>query len=225
MNLALFDLDHTLLPIDSDHAWGEFLAATGAVDRDALRIQNDDWFQQYLAGTLDPVKYLEFVFGNLAPFPRAQLDAWHAEFMEKSIRPAITQKARDLVRHHQDAGDLVAIVTATCRFITGPIASEFGVDNLIAADAELTPEGNFTGKVRGLPTLGQGKITHTEAWLASMDKTIDSFPRSYFYSDSPNDLPLLMRVSDPVATNPSDKLRAYAKAHGWPVLDLFDTTA
>lgn len=222
MNLALFDLDHTLLPLDSDHAWGEFFARTGAVDPDALRKENNQWFEDYLAGTLDPVKYLEFIFGNLSRFPRAQLDAWHATFMQESILPAITPVARELVNKHLDAGDLVAIVTATNRFITDPIARAFNVEHLIAAEPELTASGDFTGKVSGTPTFGPGKIIHTEAWLKGMGKTIDDFPHSYFYSDSPNDLPLLSRVTHPVATNPSDKLRAHATANGWTILDLFD---
>lgn len=221
MNLALFDLDHTLLPIDSDHAWGEFFAATGAVDPDELRRSNDAWYEQYLAGTLDPVKYLEFVFGHLSKFPRTQLDAWRNEFMRDVITPRVLPAAKALVRKHLDAGDLVAIVTATNHFITEPIAPLFDVEHLIAAMPELTADGRFTGKISGTPTQGPGKIVHTDNWLAGMGKTLADFERVYFYSDSPTDLPLLSHVSHPVATNPSARLKAHAQAQGWPVLDLF----
>lgn len=222
MNLTLFDLDHTLLPLDSDYEWGQFLVRLGAVDAEAFTARNAEFFRQYQSGTLDPVKYLEFAFGTLSLFPRQQLDAWHAQFMEEVIRPAIKPKARELVKRHQDAGDLVIIITATNRFVTAPIAQAFGVANLIAAEPELTPEGDITGKVIGTPPYGPGKIVNLKAWLSTRGKTLDSFERSTFYSDSQNDIPLLSLVAYPVATNPNAKLTAHAQAHGWPIMSLFD---
>lgn len=221
MNLALFDLDHTLLPLDSDYEWGQFLARIGAVDAAAFKRANAGFYAQYQAGTLDPVEYLKFVFGTLAQFRRRQLDAWHAQFMDEVIAPAILPAARDLVQKHQDAGDLVAIVTATNSFVTRPIAAAFGVANLIAAEAELNADGEFTGNLAGPPPYGAGKVVNTGAWLATLDKTLTSFPRSHFYSDSQNDIPLLSQVTHPVATNPNPLLAAHAKAHHWPVLQLF----
>jgi len=222
MNLALFDLDHTLIPIDSDHEWGEFLARTGAVDGDALRRANDEWFAHYQAGTLDPVKYLEFAFGTLAKFSRAELDEWHQQYMEEVIKPAMVPAAVALVQKHLDAGDLVAIVTATNSFVTTPIAKLFKAHHLIGAEPEVDANGRMTGRLLGMPTYGPGKITHTEAWLKGMGKTIEDFPQSYFYSDSQNDIPLLARVTHPVATNPNDRLKTHAVAQGWPILNLFD---
>ncbi|AMP07094.1 HAD superfamily hydrolase (TIGR01490 family) [Collimonas sp. PA-H2] len=222
MNLALFDLDHTLLPVDSDYEWGQFLARIGAVDPDAFEKSNAEWFAQYQAGTLDPVKYLEFAFGTLSKFPRKQLDAWHQQFMQEVILPTITPAARALLQKHLDAGDLVAIVTATNSFVTEPIAKALGVDFLIASDPETTDDGEITGRLADTPTYGPGKVIHTHAWLATMDMTLASFPRSYFYSDSHNDLPLMKLVTDPVATNPNALLKAHASEHGWPILNLFD---
>ncbi|WP_395823616.1 HAD family hydrolase [Collimonas sp.] len=222
MNLALFDLDHTLLPVDSDYEWGQFLMRIGTVDADVFKKSNADWFAEYQAGTLDPVKYLEFAFGTLAQFPRKQLDAWHEQFMAQVIQPQITPAARALLQKHQDAGDLVAIVTATNSFVTEPIAKALGVDFLIASDPETTEDGEITGKLLDTPTYGPGKVVHTNAWLATMDMTLASFPRSYFYSDSHNDLPLMLLVTDPIATNPNAQLTAHATAHGWPILNLFD---
>lgn len=222
MNLALFDLDHTLLPLDSDHEWGEFFARSGYIDAAAFRAKNNEWFQHYLNGTLDPVAYLEFALGNLAQFPRSTLDALRAEYVNTVIEPHILPAAKALVQKHLDAGDLVAIVTATNRFVTEPIAPLLGVQHLIAAEPELTEQGEFTGKLKGTPTHGAGKVTHTKAWLAGMGKSFDDFDHVYFYSDSPNDLPLLSIVSNPVATNPSDKLKQHAQDKGWPVIYLFD---
>jgi HAD superfamily hydrolase (TIGR01490 family) len=222
MNLALFDLDHTLLPLDSDYEWGQFLARIGAVDADAFQRRNAAFYSQYQAGTLDPVQYLEFVFGTLAQFPRRQLDEWHRQFMHEVIAPAILPAARDLVRRHQDAGDLAAIVTATNRFVTQPIAAAFEVPHLIAAEPELNAAGEFTGRLRGIPPYGAGKVANTGAWLASLGKSLASFERSHFYSDSQNDIPLLSLVTHPVATNPNPLLAAHAQAHQWPVLHLFE---
>ena len=154
MNLALFDLDHTLLPLDSDHEWGEFMARIGAVDADSFRKANDEWFAHYQNGTLDPVAYLEFALGNLSRFPRTQLDEMHLQFMDEVVKPAILPQAVALVKQHLDAGDLVAIVTATNHFVTKPIASNFGVEHLIAALPALDDAGNLTGKLDGTPTFG-----------------------------------------------------------------------
>lgn len=222
MNLALFDLDHTLLPLDSDYEWGQFLVRIGAVDADGFARRNAAFYAQYEAGTLDPVEYLEFALGTLARFPRNQLDDWHQQFMEEVIRPALLPAALDLVKRHQDADDLVAIITATNKFVTAPIAAAFGVANLIAAEPELDATGAMTGRLQGIPTSGPGKVIHTQQWLATRGNTLASFARSYFYSDSQNDIPLLSAVTNPVATNPNALLKAHAVAHGWPILTLFN---
>jgi HAD superfamily hydrolase (TIGR01490 family) len=222
MNLAVFDLDHTLLPIDSDYEWGQFLARIGAVDPVAFAQRNHEFFMQYQAGTQNPVEYLEFALGTLASFPRAQLDQWHEQYMREVITPSMLPVAHDLLQKHRDAGDLVVIATATNRFVTEPIAKAFGVEHLVAAEPELSPEGAITGKLKGIPTSGEGKLTQTRNWLAARGQTLADFPRSYFYSDSQNDIPLLSAVTHPVATNPNAKLTAHAEAHGWPILKLFD---
>jgi HAD superfamily hydrolase (TIGR01490 family) len=222
MNLALFDLDHTLLPIDSDHEWGEFLVRIGAVDAASFARRNDDFFAQYQAGTLDPVEYLEFALGTLAGFPRARLAEMQARFMEQVILPQIRPAALALLQKHVDAGDLVAIVTATNHFVTAPIAKALGVEHLIAAMPEYDADGNVTGRLLGSPTQGAGKIVHTKAWLEKMGKTLEDYDQVYFYSDSHNDLPLMSIVSHPVATNPNATLKTHATAQGWPLIELFN---
>ena len=221
-NLALFDLDHTLLPIDSDYEWGQFLVRIGAVDAVAYARRNDEFFAQYQAGVLDPVEYLEFALGTLAGFPRSDLEAMRAQYMVDVIEPAVRPQALDLVKRHLDAGDLVAIITATNHYITAPIARLFGVEHHIAAMPETDASGKLTGKLAGTPTSGPGKITHMHAWLERLGRPFESFESSHFYSDSHNDIPLLSVVSHPVATNPSAALASHAHAQGWPLLHLFN---
>jgi HAD superfamily hydrolase (TIGR01490 family) len=225
-SLALFDLDHTLIPTDSDHEWGRFMVRLGLVDGDRFAQQNDAFFADYKAGTLDIQAYLNAMLAPLAGYPRAQLDAWHEQFMHEVIRPKLSQAALDLVRRHQDSGDLCCIVTATNEFITRPIAHAFGVETLIACEIETVdgkPDSALTGRPHpdSTPSFREGKIARTESWLAALGKHWSDFDQSWFYSDSHNDIPLLEEVSDPVATNPDDKLRAHADAHGWRVLELF----
>jgi len=220
--LALFDLDHTLLPIDSDYEWGQFLVRIGAVDAAAYARRNDEFFAQYQAGVLDPVEYLEFALGTLAGFPQSDLEAMRAQYMVDVIEPAVRPQALDLVRRHLDAGDLVAIITATNHYITAPIARLFGVEHHIAAMPETDARGKLTGKLAGTPTSGPGKVVHMHAWLERLGRPFESFESSHFYSDSHNDLPLLSVVSHPVATNPSAALASHAHAQGWPLLHLFN---
>lgn len=221
-HLALFDLDHTLLPLDSDYEWGSFLTRIGAVDPVEYERRNTEFYEQYKAGTLDPKDFLEFVLGTLSGFSRRQLDDWHNRFMEEIILPAMLPPAWQLLEKHKNQGDLIAIVTATNRFITEPIARAFGVTNLIAALPEENADGSFTGRLLGIPTSGKGKITHTENWLASLGKNLNSYEKSYFYSDSFSDLPLLSVVTHPVATNPDSRLESHAIANNWTLLHLFN---
>lgn len=221
-NLALFDLDHTLLPIDSDHEWGQFLVRIGAVDPVEFARRNDGFYAQYQAGTLDPVEYLEFALGTLASFPREQLAEMQTRYMTEVITPAIRPAALALIKKHLDAGDLVAIVTASNHFITEPIAKALGVEHLIAAMPERDADGNITGRLLGTPTQGKGKIVHTQAWLAKLGKKLEDFGTVHFYSDSHNDLPLMSLVSHPVATNANATLKTHATAQGWLLIELFN---
>ena len=221
MHLALFDLDNTLLSGDSDFAWAQFLITKGVLDPEIYEARNEEFYAQYKAGSLDILEFLDFQLHPLARHPRAQLDAWHAEFMRGCIRPMINAKARALVRKHLDAGDLCALVTATNSFVTGPICLEFGISHLIAT-IPAQQNGQFTGKPRGTPAFREGKITRVEEWLESIGFWWSNFERSWFYSDSLNDLPLLSHVSNPVAVDPDATLRDHAHGAGWPVLQLRD---
>jgi len=223
MNLALFDLDHTLIPTDSDHEWGRFLVRLGAVDEETYRRRNDEFYADYKAGTLDIQAFLRFALAPLAANPRDTLDAWHARFMKEVIEPVLTPQAKALVHKHLDKGDLCAVVTATNSFVTAPIAAAFGIKHLIATEPATAngPGSQFTGEVAGVPSFREGKITRVESWLKGLGATWDDFGASTFYSDSANDLPLLERVTDPIATNPDDRLRQHAAAAGWRIMDLF----
>ncbi|MCW3480467.1 HAD-IB family hydrolase [Neisseriaceae bacterium JH1-16] len=222
MNLALFDLDHTLIAGDSDVEWPKFLMKRGLLDEAFYARRNDHFYEQYKAGTLDIYEFLDFQLEPLTRFSRSELDTLHAAYMQEHILPIIPAKARALVAAHQAAGDTVMIITATNRFITGPIARELGVERLIAVELEEHADGRFTGKPAGVPSFKEGKITRLEQWLAEQGKTLADYEKSFFYSDSRNDLPLLSLVSDPIAVDPDDTLRAHAESHGWPVISLRD---
>jgi HAD superfamily hydrolase (TIGR01490 family) len=219
MELVLFDLDNTLLAGDSDYEWAQFLIDRGVLDRAAYEAENDRFFAQYKAGTLDIGEFLAFQLAPLARYPRARLDAWHAEFMDAKIRPMIGAPARDLVARHRDAGHLCAIVTATNSFVTAPIAREFGVPHLIATEPEARGDG-YTGGVTGVPAFREGKVERLEQWLSALGRPLASFAASWFYSDSHNDLPLLERVTRPVAVDPDERLRGVAQGRGWPIVSL-----
>ena len=219
MNLALFDLDNTLLALDSDYEWGRFLVDRGVLDREAYESQNAAFYEQYKAGKLDIHEFLGFALRPLAEHAPEDLDRWHADFMATRIRPAMGAPARALVRRHLEAGDLCAVVTATNSFVTAPIAREFGVPHLLATEPERSA-GRFTGRVAGIPCFREGKIARVEAWLAARGRRLQDFPASAFYSDSHNDLPLLERVSRPVAVDPDASLAAEAGRRGWPVISL-----
>jgi len=221
-NLTLFDLDGTLIAGDSDHSFGEFMVAVGWDDGDAWRRRNDEFYATYVAGALDVHAYVAFatsVWRSRTPQEQADI---HARFMREIISPMITPQALALVKTHQDAGDLVAIVTATNEFVTRPIAQAFGVPELLAIELERDVRGAVTGAIQGVPTYQHGKVTRVEHWLAAQGAGWGDFDRISVYSDSINDLPLLERATDPVATNPSAALEAVATERGWRFLRLFE---
>jgi HAD superfamily hydrolase (TIGR01490 family) len=217
MNLALFDLDNTLLAGDSDFEWAQFLIDRGVLDRKTYEARNQQFYDQYKAGTLDIYEFLDFQLRPLSQYPRPVLDAWHAEYMKQRILPMIRDSARALVDKHR--GEVRVIITATNSFVTAPIARAFGVEHLIATDPEMR-DGAYTGGVSGTPCFREGKIERLEAWLAGRGESIKTVLKSTFYSDSHNDLPLLEQVGYPVAVDPDATLRAQAQARGWPIISL-----
>ena len=219
MKLVLFDLDNTLLAGDSDFEWAQFLIERGVLDREVYEARNQSFYDQYKAGTLDIHEFLDFQLKPLSRHSRTQLDGWHEQFMREKILPIVTQKGRELVAQSLHESDLVAIITATNSFVTMPIAREFGVEHLIATE----PEQNgieFTGRVEGTPSFREGKITRLDAWLKQRGLNWEDVQESWFYSDSLNDLPLLERVSHPVAVDPDATLKVHAEKFGWPEISL-----
>lgn len=217
MRLALFDLDNTLLAGDSDFEWAQFLIEKGVLDREIHAARNQEFYDQYKAGTLDIHEFLDFQLKPLARHPRAQLDAWHEEFMRDRIIPIIAPGARRLLERHKD--DQRIIVTATNSFVTGPIARLLGVDHLIATEPAIE-HGEFTGGVIGTPSFREGKVARLRAWLSAQGRAWGEVAESWFYSDSLNDLPLLEQVAHPVAVDPDATLRTYAETHAWPIISL-----
>ena len=222
--LALFDLDHTLIPFDSDYSWGEFTLGLGWNDAGDFKRRNDAFYEQYKAGTLDIHAYCRFATSAVCREGQVKSLAAHAQYMIQVVQPGIKQQALDLVKTHQDAGDTVLIITATNEFVTRPIAEAFGVHELLAIELERdqTPGGSgwFTGEIRGVPSFREGKVTRMEQWMA--ERGLDwNQVHTTFYSDSINDVPLLEKADVPVATNPDERLRALAAERQWRILDLF----
>lgn len=220
MKLALFDLDHTLLPLDSDHSWGEFTTELGWNDPLTFKQRNDDFYAHYQAGTLDIHDYVRFATHAARVRGADESAQAHMRFMDQVIRPRITPEALALVRSHQHAGDTVIIVTATNEFVTRPIAQALGVPELIAVELERDGAGWITGNIWGTPSFREGKVTRVAQWLAQHGLAWDDVEMT-FYSDSINDLPLLEKAHHPVATNPDARLRQLATERGWRILELF----
>lgn len=220
--LTLFDLDDTLLPLDSDHAWGEFVVRLGWVDAVEFRRRNDAFYAQYKSGQLDIHAYIAFAAEPLRSRAPAELQIAQRMFMREVIEPALKEPALALVRGHQARGDTVALVTATNDFITAPIAVAFGIETLIAVRLERAGGGTITGRIDGVPSYRDGKVVRVAQWLREQGRSWSDFDRISIYSDSLNDLALLEQATDPVATNPSAALEAVARERGWRVLKLFE---
>lgn len=218
-NLALFDLDNTLLAGDSDYNWSLFLINEGLLDAEQHKARNEQFYEDYKNGCLDIYAFLKFQLQPLAQHSKTFLDQLHTKYMQTVIRPMMTQKAQALVDQHKANGDLCMVITATNSFVTKPIATAYGIEHLIGTDPEMV-DGQYTGGVSGTPSFQQGKVTRLNAWLAARGQTLADFDTSYFYSDSHNDLPLMKLVTNPVAVDADATLTAHAQAHGWPIISL-----
>lgn len=216
MGLAIFDLDNTLLAGDSDHLWGQFLAEQGIIKGDHYEQANHIFYQQYQAGTLDIYEFLAFQLAPLGKHSPSQLEIWRSQYLEEKIRPIILPRAQELLTWHRLQGHTLLIITATNHFITQPIAEMLQVDNLIATEPEIR-DGYYTGRVDGIPSYREGKVTRLKTWLKERAFTLET---SWFYSDSHNDLPLLERVTYPVAVDPDEKLDIHARTNNWPIISL-----
>lgn len=218
-NLALFDLDNTLLAGDSDYNWSLFLIEEGLLDAKTHHDRNEQFYLDYKNGCLDIYAFLKFQLQPLSQHPKAFLDQLHLKYMEKVIRPMMTEKAQALVNEHKANGDLCLVITATNSFVTKPIATAYGIEHLIGTDPEMV-DGEYTGGVSGVPSFQTGKVTRLNQWLEARGQSLNNFSQSYFYSDSHNDLPLMQLVTHPVAVDADLTLTEYAKAHHWPVISL-----
>ncbi len=219
-SICLFDLDHTLLPLDSDHAWGEFTTRLGWTDAQTFAHQNEAFYRQYQQGGLDIHAYVRFATQAARERGLKASALAHQDFMREVIEPAILPQAKALIERHRQQGDRLLIVTATNEFVTAPIARALGIDDLIAVQLQRDPQGELTGDIAGTPSFGPGKVLRLQQWLEDQGLNWSDI-RSTFYSDSINDLPLLEKVNHPVATNPDERLRSLAHQRGWPILELF----
>ncbi len=218
-NLALFDLDNTLLAGDSDYNWSLFLIGEGLLDAKTHHDRNEQFYADYKEGRLNIVEFLKFQLKPLSEHPKAFLDELHKKYMQKIIRPMMTEKAQNLVDEHKKNGDLCIVITATNSFVTKPIATAYGVEYLIGSDPEMV-NGEYTGGVTGVPTYKEGKVTRLNQWLVERGKKLSDFGISYFYSDSHNDLALMQLVTNPVAVDADATLKKVAEEKGWPQMTL-----
>lgn len=218
MALAIFDLDNTLISGDSDHSWGEFLVSEQLVDAQQFKKTNDQFYADYVAGSLDIFAYLEFSLQPLTEMSMAELAELHKRFMQQVIAPMQLAKAQALLQQHRDAGDRLLIITSTNRFIVEPICHSLGVTEILATDAQIV-DGRYSGKVEGVPTYKEGKVVRFNAWLKEHNETLEG---SWFYSDSINDLPLLLEVDHAIAVDPCPALQAVAEEKHWQIISLRD---
>ena len=218
MALAIFDLDNTLIAGDSDHSWGEFLVSEQLVDAQQFKKTNDQFYADYVAGSLDIFAYLEFSLQPLTKMSMTELTELHKRFMQQVIAPMQLAKAQALLQQHRDAGDRLLIITSTNRFIVEPICHSLGVTEILATDAQIV-DGRYSGKVEGVPTYKEGKVVRLNAWLKEQGETLKG---SLFYSDSINDLPLLLEVDRAVAVDPCPALQAIAEEKHWQIISLRD---
>ncbi|MFK5892190.1 MAG: HAD family hydrolase [Pseudomonadota bacterium] len=221
MNLAIFDLDNTLLADDSDFLWGQFLVKRNWVDANYYESKNQFFYDQYKAGSLDINEFLQFSLKPLSEHNSKQLDELHKQFMSSEIIPLISNKAKQLIKQHRDSGDYLLIITATNLFVTEPIANYLGMDDIIATIPEKL-NGQYTGKVSGIPSFQEGKVKRLQQWLSAHPELSLNHPsrQSFFYSDSINDLPLLEKVTHPIAVDPDDKLKQQAITNNWKIISL-----
>lgn len=219
-NLAIFDLDHTLINTDSDNGWCNFMIEKGLLDADTAAAKNEQFYQDYKNGCLNVHEYVAFQVEPMKTLSRAELDELHREFVAEKIQRHITAMAKMLVQSHRDAGDELLVISSTNDFVITPICHLFGIHNIIGTELETDAAGHFTGRIKGTPSLREGKIERLQQWLSERGSRMADFGKIYFYSDSKNDLPLLCAVSDPVAVNPDETLQQHAQQHGWPILNF-----
>lgn len=219
-NLAIFDLDHTLINTDSDNAWPKYMISKGYLDAEQATVQNEKFYRDYQNGCLDIHEFIAFQIEPMKAFSVEQLQQMHREFIEQYIRPYMTAMAKMLVDSHRQAGDELLVISSTNEFIITPICHLFGIQNVIGTQLEQDENGYYTGKIKGIPSLQEGKIERLKQWLAERGESFKTYPKIYFYSDSKNDLPLMSMVSDPVAVNPDEVLHQHAQQNGWPILNF-----
>lgn len=216
MGIALFDLDNTLIAGDSDFLWGCFLVEQGIVDGATYERENRRFYDQYKVGELDIHEFLAFQLRPLAEHSMASLQQWRSQYIQEKITPILLPEAHALVDKHRQLGDILVVITATNRFITGPIVELYDIQHLLATEPEIV-NGAYTGSVTGTPCFQDGKVEQLGSWLEDRQLSLDD---SWFYSDSHNDLPLLGKVTHPVAVDPDEILAQHARDHDWPIISL-----
>jgi HAD superfamily hydrolase (TIGR01490 family) len=216
-NLAIFDLDNTILNGDSDYSWINFLIEKGFVDKDEYERKNKYFYDQYYQGKLNYDEWAEFALTTIKGKKPEEIEDILSKFLSEIIEPMINIYALKLLHDHTHNNDIMLLASATNSVIVEPIAKRLGFKNIVSTEVEIIDE-IYTGKVLGIPALSEGKLIKVKEWM--LQNSIESFDNTSFYSDSINDLPLLAAVSKPVAVNPDDMLREECRKRSWEIIDL-----
>ena len=216
-NLAIFDLDNTILNGDSDYSWINFLIEKRFVDKDEYERKNKYFYDQYYQGKLNYDEWAEFALTTIKGKKPEEIEDILSKFLREIIEPMINIYALKLLHDHTHNNDIMLLASATNSVIVEPIAKRLGFKNIVSTEVEIIDE-IYTGKVLGIPALSEGKLIKVKEWM--LQNSIESFDNTSFYSDSINDLPLLAAVSKPVAVNPDDMLREECRKRSWEIIDL-----
>lgn len=216
-NLAIFDLDNTILNGDSDYSWINFLIEKRLVDKDEYERKNKYFYDQYYQGKLNYDEWAEFALTTIKGKKPEEIEDVLSKFLREIIEPMINIYALKLLHDHTHNNDIMLLASATNSVIVEPIAKRLGFKNIVSTEVEIIDE-IYTGKLLGIPALSEGKLIKVKEWM--LQNNIESFDNTSFYSDSINDLPLLAAVSKPVAVNPDDMLREECRKRSWEIIDL-----
>jgi HAD superfamily hydrolase (TIGR01490 family) len=212
MRAAFFDMDRTVLRVNSGTRWIRFLRRRGEISRFQL-LRAFGWALQYKLAVLDMETLSRRLVADLQGDSEADMIAkceqWYREEIEATIAPA----ARRAIDAHRSEGEHVVLLTSATPYIAEPLARTLGLDAVLCSRLEVEG-GRFTGRIVAPLCFGPGKVEWAEKWAGETRVDLDG---SAFYTDSYNDLPMMLRVGRPVAVNPDLRLGRIARRRGWRI--------
>ncbi|AZC27954.1 MULTISPECIES: HAD family hydrolase [Pseudomonas] len=213
MALAIFDLDETLIHGDCATLWSEQMGRLGWVDSESFMRRNNELMDAYSHGKLAMEEFMAFSLEPMAGRSPEEVAHLVEPWVEDVIEPIIFSDACKTLAAHRQAGDRILVISASGTHLVKPIAQRLGIDEVLGIELEVR-NGVYTGNTVGTLTYREGKITRLLQWLEAEKESLEG---ASFYSDSRNDLPLLLRVAHPQVVNPDPVLREHAQQAGWPI--------